>query len=104
MKLAAIDIGSNSIHMLIVEEKGSGSFEVRDREKRMVRLGSGTQAGRLPAAAIKRGLFALRELKSLADRHGVEKTIAVATAAVREAKNGEEFVERAGQETGIWPL
>jgi exopolyphosphatase/guanosine-5'-triphosphate,3'-diphosphate pyrophosphatase len=104
MKVAAIDIGSNSIHMVIVEVNGSGSFEVRDREKRMVRLGSGTQAGNLPAAAMRRGLSALREFKSLADRHGVEKIIAVATSAVREAKNGEEFVERAGEETGIWPL
>src|SRR5205085_1070460 len=105
MKVAAIDIGSNSIHMVVVEVSASGSFEVRDREKQMVRLGSGALAGNLlPAAAIKRGLAAMRELKRLADRHGVEKIIAVATSAVREAKNGEDFVEQVGREIGVWPM
>jgi exopolyphosphatase/guanosine-5'-triphosphate,3'-diphosphate pyrophosphatase len=104
MKVAAIDIGSNSIHMVIVEVNGSGSFEVRDREKRMVRLGSGTLSGDLPAEAMARGLSAMREFKTLADRHGVEKIIAVATSAVREAKNGEDFVEQVGREIGVWPL
>jgi exopolyphosphatase/guanosine-5'-triphosphate,3'-diphosphate pyrophosphatase len=89
----------------VVEVSGSGTFEVRDREKQMVRLGSGTLAGNLlPAAAIKRGLAAMRELKRLADHHGVEKIIAVATSAVREAKNGEDFVEQIGREVGVWPL
>ena len=46
----------------------------------------------------------MRELKRLADHHGVEKIIAVATSAVREAKNGEDFVEQVGREVGVWPL
>jgi exopolyphosphatase/guanosine-5'-triphosphate,3'-diphosphate pyrophosphatase len=44
MKIAAIDIGSNSIHMVVVEMTGSGGFEVVEREKEMVRRGAGTLA------------------------------------------------------------
>jgi exopolyphosphatase/guanosine-5'-triphosphate,3'-diphosphate pyrophosphatase len=104
MRIAAIDLGSNSIHLLIVEVGPSGGFKVIDREKEMIRLGSGTLSrGRLSADAMKRGLEALRGYKRLAETHGVEKIIAVATSAIREATNGEDFLERIGHETGIWP-
>jgi exopolyphosphatase/guanosine-5'-triphosphate,3'-diphosphate pyrophosphatase len=104
MRIAAIDLGSNSIHLVIVEVGRSGGFKVIDREKEMVRLGSGTLSrGRLSADAMKRGLEALREYRRLADTHGVEKIIAVATSAIREAANGEDFLERIGHETNIWP-
>jgi exopolyphosphatase/guanosine-5'-triphosphate,3'-diphosphate pyrophosphatase len=104
MKVAAIDLGSNSIHMVIVEISASGGFQVVDREKQMVRLGAGTLArGRLSAAAIKRGLAALVEYKRLADSHGVDKIIAVATSAIREASNGEDFLEQVGRTIGVWP-
>jgi exopolyphosphatase/guanosine-5'-triphosphate,3'-diphosphate pyrophosphatase len=104
MRIAAIDLGSNSIHLLIVEVAPSGGFKVIDREKEMVRLGSGTLSrGRLSADAMRRGLEALRGYKRLAQNHGVEKIIAVATSAIREATNGEDFLERIGHETGIWP-
>lgn len=104
MKIAAIDLGSNSIHVVIVEVSASGGFQVIDREKEMVRLGAGTLSrGRLSAAAMRRGLEVLTEYKRLTETHGVEKLIAVATSAVREAGNGEDFLERIGRETGIWP-
>jgi exopolyphosphatase/guanosine-5'-triphosphate,3'-diphosphate pyrophosphatase len=104
MKLAAIDIGSNSIHMVAVEAGARGSFRILDREKEMVRLGASTLAdGRLSARAMKRGLETLARFKRLARSRGVEKIIAVATSALREAENGEAFVARAGRETGIWP-
>jgi exopolyphosphatase/guanosine-5'-triphosphate,3'-diphosphate pyrophosphatase len=104
MKLAAIDLGSNSFHTIVVEVGASGAFQVIDREKEMVRLGADTlSSGRLPAAAMKRGLETLVKYKRLADTHGVDKILAVATSAIREARNGEDFLERAGRETGIWP-
>jgi len=104
MKIAAIDLGSNSFHMIIVEVGASGTFQVIDREKEMVRLGSDTlSSGRLPAAAMKRGLAALTKYKRLADTHGVDKILAVATSAIREARNGEDFLERVGREIGLWP-
>ena len=103
MRIAAIDIGSNSFHMVIVESR-SGGFHVIDREKEMVRLGERTLSrGRLSAAAMRRGLDALREYKRLADMHGVDKLLVVATSAVREATNGEDFLERVGGEIGFYP-
>jgi exopolyphosphatase/guanosine-5'-triphosphate,3'-diphosphate pyrophosphatase len=60
MRIAAIDLGSNSFHMVIVDS-GSGSFHVVDREKEMIRLGERTLSrGRLSAASMKRGLDTLR--------------------------------------------
>jgi exopolyphosphatase/guanosine-5'-triphosphate,3'-diphosphate pyrophosphatase len=104
MRVAAIDLGSNSVHMVVVEVSASGGFHVVAGEKEMVRLGAGTAAGgRLPAAAIRRGLEVLREYKRLAEAQGAEKILAVATSAVREASNGEDFLERVGREIGIWP-
>jgi exopolyphosphatase/guanosine-5'-triphosphate,3'-diphosphate pyrophosphatase len=104
MKIAAIDIGSNSIHMVVVEVAGSGGFAVIEREKEMVRLGAGTLArGMLSAAAMKRGLAVLLKYKQLARNHRVDKLVAVATSAVREARNGEDFLDQVGRETGIWP-
>src|SRR5207244_11103144 len=103
MRIAAIDLGSNSIHMVIVESR-SGGFHVIDREKEMVRLGERTLSrGRLSAAAMRRGLDTLREYKRLADMHGVDKLLMVATSAVREAANGEDFLERVAGEIGFYP-
>lgn len=104
MKIAAIDLGSNSLHLVIVEVTASGGFRVIDREKDMVRLGSGTLTrGLLPAAAMRAGLEVLARYKHIAENHGVDKILAVATSAVREAANGEDFLERIGRETGLWP-
>src|SRR5262245_20184447 len=104
MKLAAIDLGSNSFHAVVVEVSASGGFEVIDREKDMVRLGAETLAsGRLSAAAMRRGLEVLRKYKRIANNHRVDKILAVATSAIREAGNGEEFLERVGREVRFWP-
>jgi Ppx/GppA phosphatase family protein len=71
MRIAAIDLGSNSFHMVIVESR-SGSFHVVDREKEMIRLGERTLSpGRLSAASMKRGLDTLGEYKRLAARRPV---------------------------------
>jgi exopolyphosphatase/guanosine-5'-triphosphate,3'-diphosphate pyrophosphatase len=104
MKLAAIDLGSNSVHLVIVDVSRSGGFHVLASEKEMVRLGSGTLArGRLSAAATARGLEALRKYKRLCESHRVDKVLAVATSAIREARNGEDFLLRVGREIGFWP-
>jgi exopolyphosphatase/guanosine-5'-triphosphate,3'-diphosphate pyrophosphatase len=103
MKLAAIDLGSNSLHMVLVETDRSGSFRVIGQEKEMVRLGAGLARGRLSAEAMRRGLDTLRKYKRLAENAGADKVVAVATSAVREAANGEDFLERVGRELEIWP-
>ncbi len=105
MKLAAIDIGSNSVHMIIV---GTGttsrSFEVIDREKEMVFLGKSVfDHGRLTDEALRAGLEAIGKFHKLAQRHGVNDIRAVATAAVREADNGGEFLYTVAERTGIVP-
>jgi exopolyphosphatase/guanosine-5'-triphosphate,3'-diphosphate pyrophosphatase len=104
LKIAAIDLGSNSLHLVIVEVTASGGFRVIDREKEMVRLGAGTLSrGHLTAAAMRAGMEVLARYKRIAENHGVDKILAVATSAVREAANGEDFLERIGRETGLWP-
>ena len=104
MKIAAIDLGSNSLHMVLVETSRAGAFRVIGRDKEMVRLGARTLArGKLSASAMARGLDVLRKYKRLADSAGAEKVLAVATSAVREAANGEDFLEQIGRELGFWP-
>lgn len=102
MKVAAIDIGSNSFHVIIARVGTQGVVEIIDRDKDMVRLGAGTLAhGVLSEEATNRGLLALSNFRRLADRHGVDAIVAVATSAVREARNGGTFIERVKAETGI---
>jgi exopolyphosphatase / guanosine-5'-triphosphate,3'-diphosphate pyrophosphatase len=104
MRIAAIDIGSNSIHLLVVDAAARGTFRVLDREKEMVRLGAETlREGRLNRQAMDRGLETLRRYRQLADSRGVEKVIAVATSAVREAANGDQYLARIGRELRLWP-
>src|SRR5437762_5763662 len=104
MKIAAIDLGSNSVHLVLVETLRGGAFRVVGRDKEMVRLGARTlRRGKLSESAMLRGLDVLRKYKRLAESAGAEKIIAVATSAVREAANGEDFIERVGRELRIWP-
>lgn len=103
MKLAAIDIGTNSIHMVVVEAQGR-RFEVIDREKVMVKLGAGLFGPmRLTERAMNDGLEVLRRYCKLAESRGVQEILAVATSAVREADNGTEFLDAVFRETGLVP-
>jgi exopolyphosphatase / guanosine-5'-triphosphate,3'-diphosphate pyrophosphatase len=98
---AAIDIGTNSIHLVVARAGDGGRFEVLTREKESVRLGHGSgDMRRLDADAIERGITALRRFRQLADVHDAQIT-AVATSAVREAANRDEFIRRARDEAGI---
>jgi exopolyphosphatase / guanosine-5'-triphosphate,3'-diphosphate pyrophosphatase len=102
MRIAAIDIGTNSVHMIVVRVRADLSFEVIDREKAMVRLGAGGLDGRaLTAEAMTSALQALSKFKRLAESHGVDEILASATSAVREARNGGEFLGRIEHDTGI---
>jgi len=104
MRIAAIDCGTNSIHMIVVRIRPDLSFEVIDREKEMVRLGSGGLDGKaLTAEAMTAALQALSRFRRLAESHQVEEILAAATSAVREAANGGEFLTAVERETGIKP-
>ncbi|HEX5731307.1 MAG TPA: Ppx/GppA phosphatase family protein [Blastocatellia bacterium] len=102
MKLAAIDIGSNSIHLVIVRAEPGQHLEIIDREKEMVRLGSGTlRAHKLSKQTIERAITTLRRFKQMAEANRVDLIIATATAAVRESHNADEFIETVRQEVGL---
>lgn len=102
MKLAAIDIGSNSIKLAVVDAAASDSFAVIARDKEVVRLGQETlQNGQLSAAAIERATQCLKRFRSIAEARGAEKIVATATASVREAKNAALFIREVEKQTGI---
>ncbi len=102
MKVAAIDIGSNSIHMVVARIDADGHFTLLDRAKEMVRLGKGTLAARaLSRESMQAGMQALATFKRLADAQQIDRTLAVATSAVREAKNGGDFIAQIGRELGV---
>ena len=104
MRIAAIDIGTNSVHMIVVRVRTDLSFEVVDREKVMVRLGAGGLDGKaLTTDAMNATLQALSKFKRLAESHRVDEILAAATSATREARNGGEFLARIERETGIRP-
>ncbi len=104
VKIAAIDLGTNSIHMVIAELTASGGFRLVDRETEAVRLGSRAMStGVLTASAMDRAMTTLRAYRRLAKIHRVEDIVALATSAVREARNGEDFLRAVGRQTGIWP-
>jgi exopolyphosphatase/guanosine-5'-triphosphate,3'-diphosphate pyrophosphatase len=102
MRIAAIDIGTNSIHMIVVRVRPDLSFEVIDREKDMVRLGAGGLDGRsLTDTAIRAALQTLAKFKRLAESHKVDEIVAAATSATREAENGGDFIAEVHRQTGI---
>jgi exopolyphosphatase/guanosine-5'-triphosphate,3'-diphosphate pyrophosphatase len=100
-RIAAIDIGTNSIHMIVAELRRRG-YRVVDREKEMVQLGlSSLDGSPLSEAAIDRGVAALEHMAEVARGWEVEDIIAVATSAVREAPNRKDFLRRVKDATGI---
>ena len=104
MRIAAIDIGTNSVHMIVVQVRPDLSFEVIDREKEMVRLGAGGLDGRaLTPEAMHASLQVLSKFRRLAESHKVDEVIAVATSATREAENGGEFLQAIHEQTGVRP-
>jgi exopolyphosphatase/guanosine-5'-triphosphate,3'-diphosphate pyrophosphatase len=102
MRIAAIDVGSNSIHMVVAQVEADGRFRVLDRAKDMVRLGRRTlSSGRLSQQAIDAGVRTLAGFRTLAERQGVARITAVATSAVREAVNGGDFIAKVEDTVGL---
>ena len=102
MRIAAIDIGTNSIHMIVVQVRPDLSFEVIDREKDMVRLGAGGLGGRsLTPTAVAAALQTLSKFRRIAESHKVDEIVACATSATREADNGGDFISEVDRQTGI---
>ena len=101
-KLAAIDVGTNSIKLLVASVDESGVLEVLSREKSPVRLGSETLAtGRLSPEAIEAGVLAIEQFLRSVEAQEAELVRAVATCAVREAANSQEFLDAVRRRTGV---
>jgi exopolyphosphatase/guanosine-5'-triphosphate,3'-diphosphate pyrophosphatase len=99
--LAAIDVGTNSLHLVVARVTGHDRFDVIESVKEMVRLGRGGGDMKvLSPDAMDRAIAALTRFHQIADIHGAPIR-AVATSATREALNHETFLERARDEAGV---
>ena len=102
MRISALDLGSNSFHLIVADVRADGSFEVIHRQKEIVRIGERTlTSGVIPADVFRRALDALRQFKLAAERLATTAFVAVATSAIREAHNGGEFVRAVRDELGV---
>jgi exopolyphosphatase/guanosine-5'-triphosphate,3'-diphosphate pyrophosphatase len=101
-RLAAIDIGSNSIRLVVAEAQTGGRYRVLDEERETTRLGRTlATTGQLDPQSIDASLATLRRFKSIVSGLGVESVRAIATCAVREATNGPEFCRRVKDELDL---
>jgi len=99
--VAAIDCGSNSFHLLVVRvDEATQTWEAIAKDKESLRLAD-AESGKLATQAIDRGIEVLARFRAVAEAHGAERVVAVATSAIRDARNGDVFLERAEREAGV---
>lgn len=100
--IAAVDMGTNSFHLIIVQVKTDGSFKIIDREREVIRLGShkGKEFTWISEGEMEKAIDVLRDFGKIAQFYKAEVR-AIATSAIREAKNKSEFIDRVFEETGI---
>ena len=101
-KIAIIDLGSNTARLLLIEVSDNGYFQIVDQLKKAPRLGEGIERdGFLKPERIKETIRTLKMFRKLCDVNGIERIIAVATAAVRRAKNQRSFLDEVSATCGI---
>src|SRR3981081_3373421 len=102
VRISAIDIGSNSIRQTIADVSPTGAIRVVDEMKAAPRLGAGLyKRGSLNEIAVQNALSTLSRMAPPANQLGVERTEVVATSAVRDASNGDQFLKLVRAETGL---
>src|SRR5262245_4159857 len=102
MRIAAIDLGTNSFHLLVVDAHPDGTFVPLAKEKEMLRLGDGVaREGVVPDADARRAVATINRFRSLAEAAGSDEIVAYATSAIREADNGGELVDQIRAEAGV---
>ena len=102
-RIAAIDIGTNSTHLLVASvDTTLRTFSIVQAEKSTTRLGErDPESGELTAEAMQRGVETLRRFRDLAASHAVDQVVTAATSAVREAPNGRDFLQRIQDDLGL---
>jgi len=101
MRLAAIDLGTNTFHLIIAEQNGS-ELQIIYKTNEPVKLGENiTHSNEIIPAAFERGITCLKEFKTIIDQYEVELVKGVATSGVRSAKNGQDFIAKVKATTGI---
>ena len=102
MRLAAIDLGTNTVRLLVGEPDGAGGFRPVFAAQEITRLGQGLLPDReLKPEPIRRSLAVLNRFRQAAESHAATEIAAVGTSALREAKNREAFLDQARRETGL---
>ena len=102
MRVAVVDIGTNSTRLLIADVEPGGSVREVHRESNVTRLGEGVDAGgHLGDAPMQRVFDVLARFRELIDEHAVQRNVAVLTSAVRDARNGAEFTSRIREDYGL---
>ncbi|QQL51020.1 Ppx/GppA phosphatase family protein [Mucilaginibacter ginkgonis] len=100
-RIAVMDLGTNTFHLLIAEKDGA-HFKTRCHLENSTRLGEdGMPDGYIKASAFERGVAALVNFKKAIDKFGVTDIKAIGTSALRSAKNGTDFIQQVKSETGI---
>ncbi|MGE5629549.1 MAG: hypothetical protein ACM3TR_00455 [Caulobacteraceae bacterium] len=100
-RFAAIDIGTNSMRLMLCEVNGSAIVK-KEKELIITRIGKNvSKTSAISVRSMERNIEALKYFKNRADKYGAEKIVAIATSAVRDASNKEEFVKSAKSESGI---
>lgn len=101
-RIAIIDLGTNTFHLLIVELQEGEDFVIINRYREQVRLGEGGMtSGKIAAAAFERGIRVLKSFRKLINGKGAGRVLAYATSAIRSSSNGAEFMRKARQEADI---
>ncbi len=99
-RYAAIDLGTNTFHMIIVEKDNNGRINVVNRSRHFVKLAYGGFDS-IDNEAISRGIDVLFEFKALLDKYKVDKYLAYGTSMFRRSANGMEFAKNLEEKTGI---
>jgi exopolyphosphatase / guanosine-5'-triphosphate,3'-diphosphate pyrophosphatase len=101
-RIAAIDIGSNSVRLVVAQVLPSGGYRVLDEERENTRLAAAlSETGQIDPQAEEATIVALKTFLSIAEGYGAKQLRAIATSAVRDASNGKKFCARVQQELGL---
>jgi exopolyphosphatase / guanosine-5'-triphosphate,3'-diphosphate pyrophosphatase len=102
VRIAALDLGSNSFHMIVVEARLDGTFTPLVREKEMLRLGDRVEeTGGIGDERADAAIDVIRRFKAIAEAQRADELVALGTAAIREALDGSDFVDRVRSEVGV---